>query len=75
MQRHAEALETSKPGIETDGLILPPGIRWKAERGALPCMLLIQRCLDIAVFSGRRQLGAALSPYASRDRDAFRNGA
>jgi len=50
MQRHAEAVETSKPGIETDGLILPPSIRWKAERGAQPCLLLIQRCLDIAVF-------------------------
>jgi hypothetical protein len=75
MQRRAEALETSKPGIETDGLILPPGIRWKAERGTHPCMLLIQWCLDIAVFSGRKQLGAALSPCASRDRDALRNGA
>jgi hypothetical protein len=73
MQRYTEALETSKPGIETDGLIL--GIRWKAERGAHPCMLLIQRCLDITVFSGRRQLGAALSPCASRDRDVLWNGA
>jgi len=50
MQRHAEAVETSKLGIETDGLILPPSIRWKAERGAQPCLLLIQRCLDITVF-------------------------